>query len=96
MQVEEGLDISTPEVLADIAARHDITVDITDHRAVIASWHEGQRRGVEGSPYFFAHGEGYFCPSLDIGHVDGRIVVTSNGPRRERFLDAVLRQTRAS
>lgn len=87
---EEGRDISAPDVIARIAEHHGITDWIDDDRAVLAEWHEGQRRGVEGSPYFFAGGEGFFCPSLDIRHIDGQIVVTSNGPERDRFLEKVL------
>jgi predicted DsbA family dithiol-disulfide isomerase len=88
---EEGRDISAPEVLSDLADRHGVTLEASDHRAVVAEWHEGQHRGVEGSPYFFAGGEGFFCPALRISHADGRFAVTADGPERERFLAAVLR-----
>ncbi len=93
---EAGRNIGAPDVIGDVAERHDITVEAADHEAVIADWHEGQGRGVEGSPYFFAGGEGFFCPSLDIRHVDGKFVVTSNPPEQERFLEKVLGQPRAS
>jgi len=70
---EEGLDISRPEVLGDIASRHGIdAVDEMDKRSVLDDWHEGQRRGVEGSPHFFCGEQEAFCPSLEISK-GGRI-----------------------
>ena len=40
--------------------------DDTDRAAVLDDWHEGQRRGVLGSPHFFCGKTDVFCPSLDI------------------------------
>ena len=40
--------------------------DESDRAAVVADWHEGQRRGVLGSPHFFCGDDDVFCPSLDI------------------------------
>ena len=40
--------------------------DESDRTAVVADWHEGQQRGVLGSPHFFCGDIDVFCPSLDI------------------------------
>jgi predicted DsbA family dithiol-disulfide isomerase len=64
---ENGLDVSDREVLGEIAGKLDLTLpDRLDHDQVIADWHEGQQRGVLGSPHFFCGGIDAFCPSLDI------------------------------
>lgn len=47
-----------------------------DLAEIRADWREGQRRGVNGSPHFLAGGKDFFCPSLDIGRVDGHLHVT--------------------
>jgi predicted DsbA family dithiol-disulfide isomerase len=83
---EDGLDVSAPDVLAEIAATHAVRGDLADEADVVAEWREGQRRGVEGSPYFFAKGEGFFCPSLDIQHVDGDLRVQYDDAELARFL----------
>jgi len=64
---EEGRDISDPTTLADLA--YDLGVlmpDASDRSAVLDDWHEGQRRGVLGSPHFFCGAADVFCPTLDI------------------------------
>jgi predicted DsbA family dithiol-disulfide isomerase len=64
---EEGRDISDPVTLGCLA--HDlgvVTPGESDREAVVADWHEGQQRGVLGSPHFFCGGTDVFCPSLDI------------------------------
>jgi len=64
---EHGQDVSDRGVLSEIAA--ELGVDLpsrSDHDAVLADWHEGQRRGVLGSPHFFCGDTDTFCPSLDI------------------------------
>ena len=33
----------------------------------------GQQRGVIGSPHIFIGDDGFFCPTLDIQHVDGEL-----------------------
>ena len=64
---EEGLDISRPEILEDVARRsgvpagHDVGI-----QDVLDEWHEGVERGVKGSPHFFCREADAFCPSLDI------------------------------
>lgn len=64
---ERGLDISDPHVLADLASTVGTDLpDEADRQQVVADWHEGQRRGVIGSPHFFCGSVEAFCPSLDI------------------------------
>ncbi len=64
---EEGCDISRPEVLADIGRAHGVgVVGPEDDAAVRHDWHDGERRGVKGSPHFFCGASQVFCPSLHI------------------------------
>jgi len=64
---EHGQDISDRGVLGKFAAELGIDMpSLSDHDAVLADWHEGQRRGVLGSPHFFCGDADTFCPSLDI------------------------------
>jgi len=64
---EEGLDISRPEVLADIAGAWGVAPYGEDAtQGVLDDWHEGTERGVKGSPHFFCGDRDAFCPSLDI------------------------------
>jgi predicted DsbA family dithiol-disulfide isomerase len=64
---EEGRDIADPDVLAAIAAAHEIEVPGESLDDVVRrAYADGQRRGVEGSPHFFVGGASAFCPLLDI------------------------------
>jgi hypothetical protein len=64
---EKGRDISHPDVLGSVVSTHSLgdPGDEDDH-TVRAEWHEGESRGVKGSPHFFCRGIDAFCPSLDI------------------------------
>ncbi len=89
---EEGRDISDPVVLEGLA--HDLGVGMpgeSDRVAVVADWHEGQERGVLGSPHFFCGGTDVFCPSLDINKdpVEGAAIVRDVS-RLTEFLDRCL------
>jgi predicted DsbA family dithiol-disulfide isomerase len=90
---EEGRDLSRAEVLTAIAGQagmQDLRLD--DHRLVIEEWHEGQRRGVEGSPHFFCRGVDSFCPSLDISrNREGHARLRLNPSRLDDFLDSCFR-----
>ncbi len=86
---EAGRDIADPEEIAKVACAHDLVVTQIDEAAVIESWHEGERRGVEGSPYFFVDGRGYFCPSLAISHVGDELII-ERSDTLEQFLGLVL------
>jgi predicted DsbA family dithiol-disulfide isomerase len=88
---EEGRDIAAPEVLLDVCAAAGIALPGAGTRQqVLDDWEEGRERGVIGSPHFFAAGEGWFCPSLDIQRVDGHLSIATDPPAFERFLDACL------
>jgi predicted DsbA family dithiol-disulfide isomerase len=76
---EGGLDIADEAVILEIAASADVEPPTeTARQAVLADWEEGRQRGVVGSPHFFAGGEGFFCPSLDITRVDGKLRISSD------------------
>ena len=68
---EQGKDVSDPDVLARIAAAHDLPAPTTETSdAVQADYDGGLARGVKGSPHFFVASDDFFCPSLDLGHDD--------------------------
>jgi predicted DsbA family dithiol-disulfide isomerase len=85
---EEGRDISRPDVLASVASAHGIGgPDAKDDKTVHAEWHEGEARGVEGSPHFFCGDVDAFCPSLDISKNDeGQLRVRRNTEALDAFL----------
>jgi predicted DsbA family dithiol-disulfide isomerase len=88
---EEGRDVSDPEVLAAVADAFGLTVQ--DERAysdVFTDWHEGQARGVKGSPHFFCGADEVFCPSLRISRVAGHMHVTPDAELLDRFLHGCL------
>jgi predicted DsbA family dithiol-disulfide isomerase len=87
---EEGRDVGDPEVVAEIGRAHGVEREAVDDATVLDEWHEGERRGVAGSPFFFAGGHGFFCPSLEIEHVDERLRISRDAEGLERFLDAAL------
>ncbi len=87
---DEGQDVASRVVLEQIATVHGIDLATADEADVVAEWHEGQRRGVEGSPYFFAKQQGFFCPSLDIEHDSGRLQITRDEAGLERFLSVAF------
>ena len=88
---EDGQNLADPRVLASIAARHGLrSPDEHDGRQVVEDWHEGQGRGVVGSPQFFIAGRGLFCPTLDIARVDGRLRISTDVDRLRSFLDEAL------
>ena len=65
---EQGVDVSKPDVLAEVAERHGVlpAAGATDRQLVLDDLEEGRVRGVIGSPHFFTPSGGFFCPSLDI------------------------------
>lgn len=87
---EQGADIADSAVLGDIAVRHRVPPATAgdDAEAVHADWDEGKRRGVVGSPHFFADGHDFFCPSLDIARVDDRLRVRFDEQGLQDFLRA--------
>ncbi len=88
---EEGVDIGTVDVLAEIAATHGLDApEVEDRDAVTADLAEGRRRGVEGSPHFFLGSEGFFCPSLEITRVAGHLQIAFDPARFEQFAHQAL------
>lgn len=83
---ERGRDISDPGVLASLASRFGIEVTDEDKRSIERDHTDGLARGVVGSPYFVAHGQGFFCPAFDVSHDQAGFHVR---PVPERF-DAFL------
>ncbi len=65
---EQGVDVSQPDVLAEVAERHGVipAAGATDRQLVLDDLEEGRERGVIGSPHFFTPAGDFFCPSLDI------------------------------
>jgi predicted DsbA family dithiol-disulfide isomerase len=84
---EDRRDISSADVLANIAAAHDLEPpDDVDRAAIVADLEEGRRRGVQGSPHFFVDNDGFFCPALEIARVGDRLRITSDPVAFESFL----------
>ncbi len=89
---EDGRDISDPNVLSELAAAVGVPeADESHRRRIDASLAEGKRRGVVGSPHFFADGQDFFCPALDIRRVDGHLKITPDVSSFEQFLQACLK-----
>ncbi len=84
---ERGDDISSPAVLADIAAAHGVTYDPDDVSAPQRDHLEGVERGVIGSPHFFTPSGSFFCPALDVSrNAEGHLVVTADPDGFDSFL----------
>jgi hypothetical protein len=85
---EHSRDIASAEVLLDIAGAAGIELPASEMRQrVLDDWEEGRQRGVTGSPHFFVGERGFFCPSLDIEHVDGHLEIASDPAVFDAFLD---------
>jgi predicted DsbA family dithiol-disulfide isomerase len=88
---EEGRDVTDEDVLAELRAAHDVPAPTAaDHASVVTDHAEGVQRGVEGSPHWFAGGQGFFCPSLDIRHDDDGYVVRFDQDGFARFTAAAF------
>jgi predicted DsbA family dithiol-disulfide isomerase len=84
---EQGVDVADPNVIADLAGRHGITMPADPNATVLAEHAEGQRRGVIGSPHFFTPAGAFFCPSLDVGRdAQGHLRVHADPEGFESFL----------
>ena len=91
---EYGRDISDRSTLELLARDLGVVMpDESDYAGVMADWHEGQRRGVLGSPHFFCGDDDVFCPSLDItkGPVKG-VSIVKDASRLTAFLARCLAQ----
>jgi len=88
---EEGRDIGDPDELATIARSFDLDLGGPDAEgAVHTDWHEGERRGVVGSPHFFVGDDAFFCPTLHITRVDGHLQVDFDRDAFEAFRETVF------
>jgi predicted DsbA family dithiol-disulfide isomerase len=95
---ERGEDVADPDVLARLADELGIEPpDTADRDAVLTDWHEGQARGVVGSPHFYCGELDAFCPSLDISRDRGPgLTITVDTHRLHAFLDACFGETPAA
>lgn len=88
---EEGRDISDCDELAAIASSFDLELPGPDaERLVHDDWHEGERRGVVGSPHFFVGDDAFFCPTLDISRVGGHLQIEFDRDAFTAFRTAVF------
>src|SRR5271165_5534381 len=89
---EQGRDISDPVVLEGLAHEFGVVMpDESDRARVVADWHEGQQRGVVGSPHFFCGENDAFCPSLDITKDPvGGAAIVMDVSRLTEFLERCL------
>lgn len=86
---EEGRDVADPGVLLDVATAAGIDLPRDGCRQQVeADWTEGRARGVVGSPHFIVGSEHWFCPTLDIQRVDGRLRIQQSEPDLRRFVAA--------
>jgi predicted DsbA family dithiol-disulfide isomerase len=72
---EQGEDVSDEVLLREVSAAHELDADASPSSSPEEDWEEGKRRGVAGSPHFFTANGDFFCPSLDVEKVDGRVRV---------------------
>jgi 2-hydroxychromene-2-carboxylate isomerase len=85
---EDGADLGDPAVVLALAREHGVEPpEPGDRAAVLADWEEGRARGVIGSPHFFAGGEGFFCPALDIQKEDGHLRITADPESFAAFVE---------
>jgi predicted DsbA family dithiol-disulfide isomerase len=83
---EHGEDISSTEVLDDLARRFGVRPPNPDDQArVLADLEEGRARGVVGSPHFFVGDEDWFCPALQISQVGGELQIERDLETFEAF-----------
>jgi predicted DsbA family dithiol-disulfide isomerase len=96
---EQGRNVGDPEVLASIAADHNVPwpahdLPVSPAQQVRDDWAEGVRRGVVGSPHFFSADGGYFCPALDVSRdSDGHLRVSADRDVLTGFVDGLLGPT---
>ena len=83
---ERGRDISRPDVLAGIGGAIGLPGPVSAIDDVLADWHEGQRRGVIGSPHFFIGDSDFFCPTLRIERIDGHLRISRDLARFDEFI----------
>lgn len=89
---EHGMDICDHEVLQALADDLAIGIpDAADHERVLDDYAEGRRRGVVGSPHFFAAGRDAFCPALQISRdASDTLLIAADHRRLAEFVDTCL------
>ncbi|HVT75821.1 MAG TPA: DsbA family protein [Acidimicrobiales bacterium] len=86
---EEGRDIGDEAEAAALAAEFGVEITDADRQSVLDDWHEGQQRGVQGSPHFFCGANNVFCPSLALARDDDGVLHVAPDPSRlEAFLSS--------
>lgn len=85
---EQGLDLTMPAVLAEIAANEGIIWAGDAGRIVRHDYEEGKRRGVRGSPEFYLDGRGWYCPSLQIERIGSALRIEPDVETIQAFLAA--------
>jgi predicted DsbA family dithiol-disulfide isomerase len=94
---EEGLDISQSDLLSELGRSLGVAPvgpAGVDADAVVAEWHEGEARGVRGSPHFFCGAAEVFCPSLHIERdTGGHLEIESDLGALDAFLTTCFAQT---
>ena len=90
---DDGVDVSRPDVLADVAERHGVPIgDPADEAGVLADLEESRERGVIGSPHFFTPGgQNLFCPSLQLTKTDDGLDITMDMHRFNQLVDSSFR-----
>lgn len=74
---ELGRDLRDPDELAAIGRGSGVDEpDAVDRAAVLVDLETGRARGVIGSPHFFVGDASFFCPTLGIERVDGRLQIS--------------------
>jgi len=88
---EEGRDIGDPAELAALAGTFGLDFPSPDaEHSVHDDWHEGERRGVVGSPHFFVGDHAFFCPTLNITRVDGHLQIDFDRDAFTEFVATVF------
>lgn len=88
---EQGADLGDDAVLVAVAERYGLAwPDAGAAATVHDDFAEGRRRGVKGSPHFFAGGTDAFCPSLRITRPNGRLQVEFDRAGFEDFAGTAL------
>lgn len=85
---ERGEDVGDPDVVAAVAAAHDLPAPAEVSDLTARDWAEGRERGVIGSPHFFTPGGSFFCPALDVRKVDGHLRITADPAGFDAFIES--------